>query len=199
MPKDLLDYVLDTLTFIPGLLGLSDQVRIDPSKTKSLDKGVARIVHALNEWRDSRLPQHMSSLGVDVFDFENVVKRLSDGTLVDTVLAQSVVLHFSSWLFLPRIDPIYVAMLPWSTHYIIRSILNICEEYSYHQQGMGILPWTTAIRVALFTSVGNDGTMQGWGRDLCVRLERRYSVRLLSDIIASLPGAGREEILKFDE
>lgn len=197
--KDLLDYVLDTLTFVPGLLGLSDQVRVDPGLTKKLDRGVAGVAHALKQWQGDRLSQHMSSLGVDIFDFETIVKRLSDGTLVDTVLAQSVVLHFSTWLFLPRIDPIYVAILPWSTHYIIRSILEICEEYSYHQQGMGILPWTTAIRVALFTSVGNDGTMQDWGRDLCVRLERRYSVRLLSDIIASLPGAGREEKLRFDD
>lgn len=167
--------------------------------TKHLDKGVAGVAHALNNWRCDRLTDYLSSLGFDDLDFEDLVERLSDGSLVDTVVAQSVVLHFSTWLFLPRIDPIYVAMLPWSTQYIIRSILNICEEYSYHQQGMGILPWTTAIRVALFTSVGNDGTMQSWGRELCVRLERRYSVRLLSDIIASLPGAGPDEKLKFDD
>jgi hypothetical protein len=127
---------------------------------------------------------------------EDLVEMLHTGKLVDSILAQAVVLHFSTWLFLTRIDTIYVALLPWSVHYIIRSMLSICEEYSYHQDGMGVLPWTTAIRVALFTNLGDDEKMKSQGRALCVRLETRYSVRLLSDIIASLPGT--DEVLKFD-
>ena len=195
--KDLLDHVLDTLAFIPGLLGLSDQVRLEPSMTQHLDDGVNRTVDALNVWRWRRLPQHVSPLLSDSADLEDLIERLSNGDLVDSIIAQAVVLHLSTWLFLPRIDSIYIAMLPWSVKYILRSILSICDEYSYHQQGMGVLPWTTAIRVALFTNLGNDERMKAWGRDLCVRLETRYSVRLLSDIIASLPGT--DEVLTFDD
>jgi hypothetical protein len=194
--KDILDHVLDTLAFIPGLLGLSDRVRIEPGMTRDLDDGVKRIADALNIWRlkfREYMPPHLP----DPEDFENLVERLSDGTLVDSIVAQAVVLYFSTWLFLTRIDTIYIALLPWSVDYIVRSMLSICEEYSYHQDGMGVLPWTTAIRVALFTNLGNDEKMKSWGRDLCVRLDSRYSVRLLSDIIASLPGT--DEVLKFDD
>ena len=195
--KDLLDYALDTLAFIPGLLGLSDRVRIDPSMTQDMDDGVTRVVHALHVWQLKRLPQYMSPLSADPLDLRDLVERLSNGTLVDSVVAQAVVIHLSTWLFLTRFDAIYAAMLPWSVNYIVRSILSICEEYSYHQHGMGVLPWTTAIRIALFTDLGDDEEMRSWGRDLCVRLETRYSVRLLSDIIASLPGL--DEVLKFDD
>ena len=195
--KDILDHVLDTLAFIPGLLGLSDRVRIEPIMTRDLDDGVTRVADALNIWRFKTLPQYMSPPPPDSVDFKDVVERLSNGKLVDSILAQAVVLHFSTWLFLTRIDTIYVALLPWSVNYIITSMLSICEEYSYHQDGMGVLPWTTAIRVALFTNLGNDEKMKSWGRDLCVRLETRYSVRLLSDIIASLPGT--DEVLKFGD
>ena len=54
----MLDHVLDTLAFIPGLLGLSDRVRIEPGMTRDLDDGVTRIVKALNIWRSERLPEH---------------------------------------------------------------------------------------------------------------------------------------------
>jgi hypothetical protein len=195
--KDLLDHTLDTLTFIPGLLGLSDRVRIEPSIMQDLDDGVTRMVHALNVWRLKRLPQYMSPLLSDPASLEDLIERLSNGTLVDSIVAQAVVLHISTWLFLTRLDLAYASMLPWSIKYAVRSILSICEEYSYHQQGMGVLPWTTAIRVALFTNLGDDEKMKSWGRDLCVRLETRYSVRLLSDIIASLPGT--DEVLTFDD
>jgi hypothetical protein len=195
--KDLLDHTLDTLAFIPGLLGLSDRVRIEPEMTQDLDDGVTRVVHDLNVWRLKRIPQYMSPLLSDPADLEDLVERLSDGTLVDTVVAQAVVLHLSTWLFLTRLDLVYASMLPWSIKHTVRSILSICEEYSYRQDGMGVLPWTTAIRVALFTNLGDDEKMKAWGRDLCVRLETRYSVRLLSDIIASLPGT--DEVLKFDD
>jgi hypothetical protein len=195
--KDILDYAIDTLAFIPGLLGLSDQVRNEPEMTQDLDDGVTRVVHALNVWRLERLPKYMSPLLSDPADLEDLIERLSDGSLVDTVVAQAVVLHLSTWLFLTRLDLVYASMLPWSINYIVRSILSICEEYSYHQDGMGVLPWTTAIRVALFTNLGDDEKMKAWGRDLCVRLETRYSVRLLSDIIASLPGT--DEVLTFDD
>jgi hypothetical protein len=60
-----------------------------------------------------------------------------------------------------------------------------------------VLPWTTAIRGALFTNPGNDEKLKAWGRDLCVRLDIWYSVRLLSNIIASLPGT--DEVLTFDD
>jgi hypothetical protein len=195
--KDLLDRTLDTLAFIPGLLGLSDRVRIEPSMTQDLDDGVTRVVHALNVWRLERLPQYISPLVSDPLDLEDLIERLRDGALVDSVVAQAVVLHLSTWLFLTRLDLVYASMLPWSINYTVRSILSICEEYSYHQDGMGVLPWTTAIRVALFTNLGDDEEMRSWGRDLCVRLETRYSVRMLSDIIASLPGP--DEVLKFDD
>ena len=195
--KDVLDHVLDTMAFIPGLLGLSDRVRVDPGMTRDLDDGVTRIVDALNLWRSERLPDYLSALLPEPTGFKDLVKMLSTGGLVDSILAQAVVLHFSTWLFLTRIDTIYVALLPWSINYIIRSMLSICEQYSYHQDGMGVLPWTTAIRIALFTNLGNNAKMKAWGRDLCVRLDSRYSVRLLSDIIASLPGA--DEVLKFDD
>lgn len=195
--KDLLDHVLDTLAFIPGLLGLSDRVRIEPSMMQDLDDGVTRVAHALNVWRLIRLSQYMSPLLSDPAGLEDLVERLSDGTFVDTVVAQAVVLHLSTWLFLTRLSPVYAAVLPWSITYAVSSILRICEEYSYRQEGMGVLPWTTAIRVALFTNLGDDDKMKPWGRDLCVRLETRYSVRLLSDIIASLPGT--DEVLTFDD
>lgn len=195
--KDLLDHTLDTLTFIPGLLGLSDRVRTETSTTQDLNDGVTRIVHALNLWRLARLPQYISPLLSDPTDLEDLIQRLSNGALVDSVVAQAVVLHLSTWLFLTRLDLAYASMLPWSIKHAVRSILSICEEYAYHQQGMGVLPWTTAIRVALFTNLGDDEKMKSWGRDLCVRLETRYSVRLLSDIIASLPGT--DEVLTFDD
>lgn len=196
--KDLLDHVLDTLTFIPGLLGQSDRVRAGLDTMQQLDDGVTRVVEALNVWHLERLPQHMAPLLSGPTDLKRLVQELSDGTLVDSIIAQATVLHLSTWLFLPRIDPVYTAMLPWSVSDIVRSMLSICEEYSYHQQGMGVLPWTTAIRVALFTDLGNDDKMKSWGRGLCVRLESRYSVRMLSDIIASLPGAN-DKVLKFDD
>lgn len=195
--KDILDQVLDTLTFIPGLLGLSDRVRIEPNMTRDLDDGVTRVVDALNIWRFNRLSEYISPVVPDPTGLKDLVELLSTGKLVDSILAQAVVLHFSTWLFLTRISSIYAALLPWSINYIVRSMLSICEEYSYHQDGMGVLPWTTAIRVALFTDLGDDEKMKSWGRDLCVRLETRYSVRLLSDIIASLPGT--DEVLKFDD
>lgn len=193
----MLDHVLDTLAFIPGLLGLSDRVRIEPGMTRDLDDGVNRVVDALNIWRSERLPEYLSTLLPDPTGLKDLAKMLSTGELVDSILAQAVVLHFSTWLFLTRIDTIYVALLPWSVNYVVRSMLSICEEYSYHQDGMGVLPWTTAIRVALFTNLGDDVKMKSWGRNLCVRLEARFSVRLLSDIIASLPGT--DEVLKFDD
>lgn len=195
--KDLLDHVLDTLAFIPGLLGKIDRVRAGSDTKKNLDDNVKHAVDALNAWRLDRLPQHVSLLLSESHDLEEVVVSLSDGTLVDPVVAQSVVLHFSTWMFLTRLDPIYTTLLPWSVNYIVRSILSICEEYSYRQAGMGVLPWTTTIRVALFTNLGDDEGMKSWGRGLCVRLENRYSVRMLSDIIASLPGT--DETLKFDD
>jgi hypothetical protein len=163
---------------------------------QNMDDNVSHVTDALNAWRLRRFPQHVSQLLPEPHDFEDVIKSMSKGVLVDSIVAQSVVLHFSTWLFLTRLDPRYTTLLPWSVNYLVRSILSICEEYAYHQEGMGVLPWTTAIRVALFTNLGDDEGMKAWGRDLCVRLETRYSVRMLSDIIASLPG--RDETLKFD-
>jgi hypothetical protein len=195
--KDLLDHVLDTLAFIPGLLGQSDRVRTGSDTKQNMDESVSHVTGALNAWRLRRLPQHVSQLLPEPFDLEDIVVSMSNGVLVDPVVAQSVVLHFSTWLFLTRLDPLYTELLPWSVNYLVRSILSICEEYSYRQERMGVLPWTTAIRVALFTNLGDDEGMKALGRDLCVRLETRYSVRLLSDIIASLPG--RDETLKFED
>jgi len=107
------------------------------------------------------------------------------------------VLYLATWLLLTRLEPIYTVPLPWSIEYLTESILDICEEYSYRQSSSGVLPWTFAIRVALFTNFQDGDATRARGRDLCVRVESRYSVRLLSDIIASLPGT--DEKLKFDE
>lgn len=151
---------------------------------------MTRVVDALEAWAQKRLPQQMSLYLSDssTLVLEDIIEMLSSGSLVDSVIAQSMVLHLSTWMFLTRLDPVYTALLPWSVNYIVRSILSISEEYSWRQNGMGVLPWTTAIRVALFTNLGDDEGMKAWGRDLCVRLENRYRVRMLSDIIASLPG-----------
>jgi hypothetical protein len=195
--RDLLDHVLDTLTFFPGLFELTDRVRIDPSLEERLYDGVTRTVDALNKWRLEWLPKSMSPLLLEHSNLEDCVETLSNGSLVDPITARAVVLHLSTWLFLARLNVMYTAMLPWSVNYIVRSILRICEEYSYHQQGMGVLPWTTAIRVALFTDLGDNEELKSWCRDLCVRLETRYDVRLLSDIIAALPGP--DEVLTFDD
>jgi hypothetical protein len=195
--KDLLDHVLDTLAFIPGLLGQSDRVRAGSDTMQDMDHGVLSVVGFLNSWRFDRLPQDIAVHHSGSTDLGDVVEILGNGSLVDSIVAQSVVLHLSTWLFLTRLDPSYTALLPWSIDYTVRSILSICEEYSYRQQGMGVLPWTTAIRVALFTNLRDDEEMKAWGCDLCVRLETRFSVRMLSEIIASLPGP--DEMLKFDD
>ena len=195
--RDLLDYVLDTLTFIPGLIDLIDRVRADPNMKQRLDDSVTRIVGALNLWRLELLPQHMSPLLSDSADLRTSVERVSNGTLVDPIAARAIVLHLSTWLLLARLDIVCTTIFPWSVGYMVRSILSICEEYSYHQEGMGVIPWTTAIRIVHATRLDNDEELRSWCRDLCIRLERRYDVRLLSDIIAALPGP--DEVLTFDE
>jgi hypothetical protein len=151
----------------------------------------------LNIWRHQRLSQHCVLSPGKPVNLENVVQELSDGTLSNASTAQAVVLYLSTWLLLTRLEPICTVPLPWSIEYLTESILDICEEYSYRQSSSGVLPWTFAIRVALFTSFQDGDATRARGRNLCVRVESRYSVRLLSDIIASLPG--QDEVLKFDE
>lgn len=199
-PKDLMDHAVDTLVFIPGLLAETDRVRVEGATTKRLHAGVSRVIDALNMWRLQRLPQHYAqSPGRKPVTLESVVQDLSDGSLTDASAAQAVVLHLSNWLLLTRLEPIYIATLPWSITYLTESILDIAEEFSYRQSATGVLPWTTAIRVALFTHLHDQDRelTRARGRDLCVRVEARYSTRMLSDIIASLPGT--DEKLKFDE
>lgn len=195
--KDLQDHTLDILVFIPGLLGETDRIRVEGASPKRLHAGVSRVVDALNICRHQRLSQHCALSPGKPVNLENVVQELSDGTLSNASIAQAVVLYLATWLLLTRLEPIYTVPLPWSIEYLTESILDICEEYSYRQSSSGVLPWTFAIRVALFTNFQDGDATRARGRDLCVRVESRYSVRLLSDIIASLPGT--DEKLKFDE
>jgi len=194
-----MDHAVDTLVFIPGLLVETDRVR-EGATTKRLNAGVLRVVDALNMWRLQRLPQHFAqSSGQKPTTLESVVQELSDGSITDATTAQAVVLHLSNWLLLTRLEPIYIASLPYSVTYLTESILDIAEEFSYRHSETGVLPWTTAIRVALFTHLQDPDRepTRVRGRELCVRVEARYSTRMLSDIIASLPGT--DEKLKFDE
>lgn len=189
---------MDTLVFVPGLLAETDKIRVEGATTQHLHDGVARMVKELIAWRLEKLPRHCASSSGTPVDIELLVQQLSDGTLVDALIAQAVVLHLSNWLLLTRLEPVCTTTLPWSRRYIIGSILSISEEYSYRQQAMGVLPFTTAIRVALFTPLPDDETLKPRGRDLCVRVEARYSMRMLSDIIATLPGAN-DKTLEFDD
>jgi hypothetical protein len=195
--KDLQDHTLDIMVFLPGVLGEMDRIRIEGATTKRLHAGVSRIVDALNIWRRQRLAQYCVLSPGKPVNVENVVQELSDGTLADASIAQAVVLYLSIWLLLTRLEPIYTVSLPWSIEYLTESILDVCEEYSYRQSATGVLPWTFALRVALFTNLQDGDANRARGRNLCLRVESRYSVRLLSDIIASLPG--QDEVLKFDE
>jgi hypothetical protein len=195
--KDLQEHVVDILVFIPGLLGETDRIRVEGVSTKRLHAGVSRVVDALNLWRHHRLAQYCAPSPGRPVTLENVVKELSNGTLVDASIAQAVVLYLATWLFLTRLEPVYTVPLPWSVEYLTESILDICEEYSDRQSSSGVLPWTLALRVALFTNLPDGDATRARGRNLCVRMESRCSVRLLSDIIASLPG--QDEVLKFDE
>lgn len=196
--KDLLDHAVDTIACVPGSLAECDRIRNEGATTKCLHEEVTRMTNALNVWRFERLARHICSISGKPANIELIVQKLSTGTLVDAHIGQAVVLHLSNWLLLSRLEPIYTASLPWSRQYLIESILSISEEFSYRQRGMGVLPWTFAIRVALFTPLQDDETLKPRGRDLCMRIESRYSVRMLSDIIASLPGAN-DKILKFDD
>jgi hypothetical protein len=195
--KDLQEHTVDILVFIPGLLREADRVRGEGASIKRLHAGVSRVRDTLNILRYQRLPQHCVLLPGKPVTLENVVQELRDGTLVDAFIAQAVVLYLSTWLLLTRLEPIYTASLPWPMEYLTKSILDICEEYAYRQSWSGVLPWTFALRVAFFTKLEDGDATRARGRSLCVRVESRYSVRLLSDILASLPG--QDEILKFDE
>jgi hypothetical protein len=195
--KDLQEHVVDILVFIPGLLGETDRIRVEGASTKRLHAGVSRVVDALNLWRHQRLAQYCVPSPGRPVTLENIVQELSNGTLVDASIAQAVVLYLATWLFLTRLQPVYTVPLPWSIEYLTESILDICEEYSDRQTSSGVLPWTLALRVALFTNLPDGDATRARGRNLCVRMESRCSVRLLSDIIASLPG--QDEVLKFDE
>jgi hypothetical protein len=195
--KDLQEHVVDILVFIPGLLGETDRIRVEGASTKRLHSGVSRVVDSLNIWRHQRLSQHCVSSPGKPVTLENVVRGLSDGNLADASIAQAVVLYLAAWLFLTRLEPVYTVPLPWSVEDVTASILDIFEEYADRQSSSGVLPWTLALRVALFTNLQDGDAIRARGRNLCVRIESRCSVRLLSDIIASLPG--QDEVLKFDE
>jgi hypothetical protein len=195
--KDLQDHIVDIMVFLPGLLGETDRIRVEGATTKRLHAGVSRVVDALNIWRYQRLSQHCVLSPNKPIHLENVVQEFSDGILANASIAQAVVLYLATWLLLTRLEPVYTVPLPWSIEYLTKSILDICEEYSYRQSSSGVLPWTFALRVALFTKLQDGDTTRARGRSLCVRMESRCSVRLLSDIIASLPG--QDEVLKFDE
>jgi hypothetical protein len=195
--KDLQDHTVDILVFVPGLLGETDRIRLEGATAKRLHAGVSRVFDALNIWRHQRLAQYCMLSPDKPVNLENVVQELSDGTLVNASIAQAVVLYLSTWLILTRLEPLCTIPLPWSIEYLTESILDVCEEYSYQQSPSGVLPWTFALRVALFTNLQDGDATRARGRSLCVRMESRCSVRLLSDIIASLPG--QDEVLKFDE
>jgi hypothetical protein len=196
--KDLLDHAVHVILCVPGSLAECDRVRDEGATTERLRGEVTRMTNALNVWRFKRLARHLCSIYGEPVSIDLIVQKLSTGTLLDAHIGQAVVLHLSNWLLLSRLEPIYIASLPWSRQSVIESILSISEEYLYRQWDMGVLPWTFAIRVALFTPHRDDNTLNARGRDLCMRVESRYSVRMLSDIIDSLPGAN-DKTLKFDD
>jgi hypothetical protein len=71
-----------------------------------------------------------------------------------------------------------------------KSIPTINKEWACY---LGLPPYVGRC----LQNPGNDEKLKAWGRDLCVRLEIWYSVRLLSNIIASLPRT--DEVLTFDD
>jgi hypothetical protein len=196
--EDGLDHAVDIILCVPGLLAECDRVRDEGATAKRLHGEATRMINALNVWRFERLARHYCSIYGKPVSIELIVHKLSTGTLIDARIGQAVVLHLSSWLLLSRLEPIHTVSLPWSRRYLIESILSISEKYSYRQWGTGVLPWTFAMRVALFTPLRDDNTLKPRGRDLCMRVESRYSVRMLSDIIDSLPCAN-DKTLKFDD
>ena len=150
----------------------------------TLEAKVTSLIGGLHAWKTCHLEPYYLLQHGGAIDFGHLVRSLADGTLSDPHLARAIVLHLSTWLLLTRVNK--DTYLPCSAASMVNDVLSICDEYSYHQQAAAILPWTFAIRVALFTDLGNAQLSRG--SDLCNRLESRYSVNMLSSIIGSLPG-----------
>lgn len=182
--KDLVDTAIDVLVHIPGLNEMVDLVVAGKESAGTLEAKVTSLIGGLHAWQSCHLEPYCLLHYSGAIDFSHLVRSLADGTLSDPHLARAIVLHLSTWLLLTRVNR--DTFLPWSAASMVNDVLSICDEYSYHQQGAGILPWTFAIRVALFTDLGNAQLSRG--SDLCNRLESRYSVNMLSSIIGSLPG-----------
>lgn len=182
--KDLVDHAIDVLVHIPGLNEMVDLVAAGKEGPLTLEAKVTSLIGGLHAWQSCHLEHYYWLQYGGAIDFNHLVQSLGKGALIDSHLARAVVLHLSTWLLLTRVNK--DAFLPWSAASMVNDVLSICNEYSYHQEGAGILPWTFAIRVALFTDLGNAQLCRG--ADLCNRLESRYSVNMLSSIIGSLPG-----------
>jgi hypothetical protein len=189
---------VDSMVFIPGLMAESDRVRVEGAAMKRLHIGVSRLKEALNFWQFLSLVQHCISRHNRLVDVKCIIQELSDEILVDALIAETVSIHLATCLLLTRLEPVYSASLLWPAEYVAESILDICEEYSYRQSANGVLPSITAIRVALFTPLKNGDAIKSRGRNLCVRVEARCSVRMLPDIITSLPKSS-EAPLEFDD
>jgi hypothetical protein len=182
--KDLVDYAVDILVHVPGLIEKFDRIPAGTDAQRMLQADAEGLARDLYAWRQYRIDEYCLTRYNSTPTFGSLVQRVADGTVVDNFLARALTLHLSTWLLFTRVGQ--SALLPCAEDDIVDTILSICEEYSCRQQGHGVMPWTFAIRVALFTSLSGPSTPRG--RDLCARLEDRFSTNMLSDIIASLPG-----------
>lgn len=182
--KDLVDQAVDILVYVPGLIEKADIVMAGDESPTVLQSEAARLVSELWAWRTRYLNPYCRSQYGKVLKFDALARSIADGALVDALLARAVVLHLTTWLLLLRFRP--GEQLLWPVDDLVDIVLSICDEYAYRQEGAGMLPWTFSIRVALFTAT-DDASMPR-GRELCHWLESRHSVRMLSDIIESLPG-----------
>ncbi|KAM0716676.1 hypothetical protein Q7P37_008121 [Cladosporium fusiforme] len=191
--KNMVDHAVDILVCVPGLIEKADLVLAGRESPMTLHTKASDLITGLHAWKSLHLDSYVLSNYSDITDFDELVGLIVDGKLVDAFLARAIVLHLSTWLLLTRFK--MEAYLPWRAEEIVDNVLDICEEYSYHQAGAGIMPWTFAIRVALFTDLPRPPLSRG--HELCTRLERHYSLNMMSDIIASLPGLNTK--MRFDD
>ncbi|KAL1583095.1 hypothetical protein WHR41_08304 [Cladosporium halotolerans] len=182
--KDLIDRAVDILVYVPGLIEKADLVMVGAESPKVLQSEAARLVGELWAWRTRCLNPYCLSHYGKIFKFDALARSIANGTFVDAFLARAIVLHLTTWLLLTRFRP--GEQLLWPVGELVDTVLDICDEYAYRQDDAGMLPWTFSIRVALFTAT--DDASKPRGRELCNRLETRYSLHMLSDIIESLPG-----------
>lgn len=182
--KNLIDRAVDILVYVPGLIEKADLVMVGTESPNVLQSEAARLVGELWAWRTRYLNPYCRSHYGKILKFDALARSIANGTFVDAFLARAIVLHLTTWLLLTRFRP--GEQLLWPVGELVDTVLDICDEYAYRQDDAGMLPWTFSIRVALFTAT--DDASKRRGRELCNRLETRYSLHMLSDIIESLPG-----------